>query len=59
MYNRVHQFSDPERAHEVVQGLAKRVEKAFGLREVVDDKQTKEIPVERGSTIEQLNNLYG
>ena len=43
----------------MVQGLAKRVEKAFGLREVVDDKQTKEIPVERGSTIEQLNNLYG
>ena len=55
MYNRVHQFSDPERAHEVVQGLAKRVEKAFGLREVVDDKQTKEIPVERGSKMSARN----
>ena len=50
MYKRVPQFSDPERAHEVVQGLAKRVEKAFGLREVVDDKRflLKEV--------QQLNN---
>ena len=29
--------SEPERAYEVVQNLAKRVKKAFGPREVVDD----------------------
>ena len=33
--------SDPERAHEVVQGLARRVEKALGPREVMENKLTR------------------
>ena len=50
--------SDPERAHEVVQGLAKRVEKALGPREVVDAKQTKETPVERSELKAKVVNFY-
>ena len=33
--------SDLERAHEVVQGLARRVEKALGPREVMENKLTR------------------
>ena len=40
--------SDLERAHEVVQGLARRVEEALGPREVVDNKLTRETPVKLG-----------
>ena len=49
--------SDPERAHEVVQGLARRVEKALEPREVVD-KLTRETPVERGELKAKVINFY-
>ena len=39
---------NPERAHGVVQGLARRVEKALEPREVVDNKLTRETPVKLG-----------
>ena len=50
--------SDPERAHEVVQGLARRVEKALEPREVVDNKLTRETPVERGELKAKVINFY-
>ena len=50
--------SDPERAHEVVQGLARRVEKALEPRKVVDNKLTRETPVERGELKAKVINFY-
>ena len=50
--------SDLERAHEVVQGLARRVEEALGPREVVDNKLTRDTPVERGELKAKVINFY-
>ena len=50
--------SDPERAHEVVQGMLKVVSKAVGPKEVVDDKLTREIPVERSQLKAKVVSFY-